>query len=58
MKGQRKYGRNYNDRLKLDNLVIVGDSHLVWKFSPGSISGLPYLMPVLVHTEEISYGNN
>jgi hypothetical protein len=58
IKGKRKYGRNYNDRIKPDNLVLVGDSHLVWQFPFGGIPGLPYLLPVLVHTEEIKYGNN
>ena len=53
-KGQRKYGRQYNDQLRVNNLVLVGDSHLVWKFSFGGIPGLPYLMPVLVHFEEIA----
>jgi hypothetical protein len=53
-KGARRYGRKYNCQLKNDNLVFVGDSHLVWKFPLGGIPGLPYLMPVLVHFEEIA----
>jgi len=53
-KERHKYGRAYNDQLRPDNLVIVGDSHLMWKFNPRSISGLPYLTPVLVHFEEIA----
>jgi hypothetical protein len=55
-KERHEYGRPYNDQLRADNLVLVGDSHLVWKFNPGSILGLPYLMPVLVHAEEITHG--
>lgn len=58
IKGQRKYGRSYNDQLRPDNLVTVGDSHLMWKFNPGSIPGLSYLTPVLVHFEELKYGIN
>ena len=57
-KERRKYGRPYNEQLKADNLVIVGDSPLMWTFNPRSISGLPYLTPVLVHFEELKYGNN
>ncbi len=56
-KGQRKYGRKYNDQLRTNNLVLIGDSHLVWKFNPGGVPGLPYLMPVPVHIEEIRHAN-
>lgn len=45
-KGQKKFQRKTHAQSP-GNFVAVGVNYLTWRFTPGSLPGLPNLLPVL-----------